>query len=235
MLLELEDVTKRFGEFTVLDSLSFGIEEGEIFGIAGPNGAGKTTLFNVITGVYSAKGKIQFRNHPIHKLGPHRVCHLGIARTFQMPLLFESMDVYTNVRVGAHFGNLKTREEEKIIRETLEFVGLENKADHPASNLKIMDKKLAMLAAALATRPSLLLLDEPVGGLSPIEAEEFIKLAKKINTRLGITIIVIEHMMRVLIEISNRLMILDNGKKISFGPPREVVKDPKVIEVYLGT
>ena len=151
-----------------------------------------------------------------------------------MPLVFESMDVRTNVRVGAHFGNRGRAKEAGIVDSILDITGLSGSADLPAKGLKIYNKKLTMLAAALATRPRLLLLDEPVGGLSPIEAEEFVRLAKKINRELGITIIVIEHMMRVLVDISDRLMILDNGRRISFGEPETVVKDPKVIEVYLG-
>lgn len=234
MLLRLEGVTKRFGEFTVIDNLSFDVADGDVFGIAGPNGAGKTTLFNVITGKYGADGKIFFKDHPIHGLPPHRICHQGIARTFQMPFLFNSMDIISNVRVGAHFGNVSEREEDSIIEEVLRFTELEEKKLLSVSGLKIYDKKLTMLASALATKPKLLLLDEPVGGLSPIEAEEFIMQVRKINNEMGITIIVIEHMMRVLVEISNKLMIIDNGKKISFGEPEEVVKDPNVIEVYLG-
>ena len=234
MLLRLDGVTKRFGEFTVIDDLTFNVEENDVFGIAGPNGAGKTTLFNVITGKYHAEGEINFMGSKIHGLPPHQICHKGIARTFQMPLLFNSMDILSNIRVGAHFGNIQSQEEEKIIKDILLFTELKGKENLPVSSLKIYDKKLTMLAAALATQPKLLLLDEPVGGLSPIEADEFIKQVKKINEEMGITVIVIEHMMRVLVEISNSLMILDNGKKISFGKPEEVVKNPKVIEVYLG-
>ncbi len=234
MLLQLTDVSKRFGEFTVIKNLSFTVEEGDVFGIAGPNGAGKTTLFNVITGVYPAQGKIVFSGHPIHGQPPHRICHHGIARTFQMPTLFNSMTVRTNIRVGAHFGNEQVEEETKIIDEMIELTGLTDKADRPVAGLKIYDKKLTMLAAALATKPKLLLLDEPVGGLSPIEADEFIALVGRLKNELNITLVVIEHMMRVLVSISDKLMILDNGEKISFGEPEKVVKDPKVIEVYLG-
>ena len=188
MLLYLDGVTKKFGEFTVIDNLSFEIEQGDVFGIAGPNGAGKTTLFNVITGIYSAQGKILFRDHPIHGLPPHRICHHGIARTFQMPTLFGSMDVATNIRVGAHFGKIKVHNESTVIDEMLEFTGLAEQSGKPVSGLKIYEKKLAMLAAALATKPRLLLLDEPVGGLSPLEADDFIGLGNKINKKLGITL-----------------------------------------------
>ncbi len=234
MLLQLEHVTKKFGDFTVIDDLSFEVELGEIFGIAGPNGAGKTTLFNVITGFYPGQGKISFAGHSIARLRPHQVCHRGVARTFQMPFLFYSMNLGQNIAVGAHFGKERTSHEQNKIQEVVEFLNLKGRESLPCPGLKIFDKKITMLAAALATEPKLLLLDEPVAGLSPIEAEQFIDLAKRINREMGITIIVIEHLMRVLVEISDRLMILDNGRKIALGPPKEVVKDPRVIEVYLG-
>lgn len=234
MLLQLEHVTKKFGDFTVIDDLSFEVERGEIFGIAGPNGAGKTTLFNVITGFYSAQGKISFDGYRIERLGPHQICHRGIARTFQMPVLFHSMDIEHNVAIGAHFGKQRAAHEQDKIQEVLEFLELKGRQNLPSTGLKIFDKKLTMLAAALATQPRLLLLDEPVAGLSPIEAEQFIALARRINKELGITIILIEHLMRVLVEISSRLMILDNGSKIALDLPKDVVKDSKVIEVYLG-
>jgi branched-chain amino acid transport system ATP-binding protein len=234
MLLSLEHVSKQFGALTVIDDLSFEVEGGEVFGIAGPNGAGKTTLFNVITGFYPARGTISFEDRRIDRLGPHQICHRGIARTFQMPFLFESMDIYHNVAVGAHFGGERAGSDQAQIEEVLELLGLKGKENRASAGLRIFEKKLTMLAAALATRPKLLLLDEPVAGLSPIEAEQFIQLARRINRELGITIIVIEHLMRVLVEITERLLILDNGRKIALGPPKEVVKDPRVIEVYLG-
>ena len=234
MLLRLEHVSKQFGALTVIDDLSFELERGEIFGIAGPNGAGKTTLFNVITGFYAGQGRISFEGQRIDRLGPHQICHRGIARTFQMPFLFESMDIYSNVAVGAHFGKERSGAGQARIEEVLEFLGLKAHEGRATSGLRIFEKKLTMLAAALATDPKLLLLDEPVAGLSPIEAEQFIELARRINRERGITIIVIEHLMRVLVETTSRLLILDNGRKIALAPPKEVVKDPRVIEVYLG-
>jgi len=235
MLLEARNITKQFGKFTAVDDLSFDVEEGEVFGIAGPNGAGKTTLFNVITGFYHGKGEILYQGRNIAGLPPHAVCHRGIARTFQMPFLFGSLSVRGNVSVGAHFGNrAKSLTEDQEVEKVLEFVGLAGKGDLPAHSLKVYEKNLTILAAALATRPGLLLLDEPVAGLSPVEADEFILLVQRLNRELGITLIVIEHLMRVLVSISRRLLILDNGRQIALGIPGEVVKDGKVKEVYLG-
>ncbi len=235
MLLEARNVTKRFGEMAAVNNLSFTVREGEILGIAGPNGAGKTTLFNVISGVYPAEGKIIFDGQNIAGLGPHHICRRGLARTFQTPVVFSSLSVYDNVKVGVHFGSGASRRQEKeIIDELLDFVGLSAKRDQLARNLPLIDKKLTMVAAALATRPKLLLMDEPLGGLSPAEIKLTIALVEKISQKLGITLLVIEHIMRVLAGISSRLMILHNGEIIATGSPEEVVRDERVIEVYLG-
>ena len=226
-------IRDRFGELTAVKNLSFEVREGEVFGIAGPNGAGKTTLFNLISGTYNGSGEIIFARQNIHGLRPHQVCRQGIARSFQIPSVFSTMTVYDNVKVGAYFGNGE-QEKRKIIRDILHFVGLTGKENLVANKLCLFDKKLTMLAAALATKPRVLLLDEPIGGLSPTEIRQSVSLFKRINTELKITLIVIEHLMRVLVEISHRLMILHNGERISIAPPDEVVKDKKVIEVYLG-
>jgi len=233
-ILQLNDVTQRFGELAAVDNLSFEVEEGEIFGIAGPNGAGKSTLFNVITGFYRGSGEIIFGGGNIRGLKPHQVCHKGIARTFQIPELFLTLPVFDNVRVGAHFGGRGAGSEKERINEAINFVGLQEKENVIAANLNLFDKKTTLIAAALATKPKLLLLDEPIGGLSPTEAKESVDLIRKINKELGLTIIVIEHLMKVLTEVSQRLMILHNGEKICIGPPKEVTKDKQVIEIYLG-
>ena len=233
-ILRCEKVTQRFGDLVAVKDLSFEVEKGEIFGIAGPNGAGKTTLFNVITGFYQGSGDIIFDNVNITRLRPHQVCHRGIARTFQIPQLYLTLPIADNVMIAAHFGVQGTNDERERIKEAINFVGLQGKEKIIAANLNLFDKKLTMLAAALATKPKLLLLDEPIGGLSPTEVTQSMTLFQKINKELGVTIIVIEHLMKVLTELSQRLMILQNGEKICIGPPQEVTQDKRVIEIYLG-
>jgi len=237
IILQVKNVSMHFGELKALDEVSFEVKRGEIFGIAGPNGAGKTTLFNVIAGMLKGSGEIIFDGVNISGLGPHQICHKGIARTFQIPNPFLTLSVYDNVRVGAFFGHDKRKdhhEREKLIDEILHLVGLESKKKEKVASLDIFDKKLTMLAASLATEPRMLLLDEPVGGLSPSEIKQFINLVMDVKNKLDLTIIVIEHLMPVLTDISHRMMILDNGKKICIGPPEVVVRDPKVREIYLG-
>ena len=235
MILKAEKVSQWFGELAAVHNLSFEVDEKEVFGIAGPNGAGKTTLLNVIAGRYRGSGKIIFDNMNIRGLRPHQICKKGIARIFQIPLLFSPLSVLQNVKVGAHFGAENDAQNEKERIDTaIDFVGLNGKESIPAKNLDLFHRRLTMLAAALATRPTLLLLDEPIGGLSPLEIRNFIAVIKKTKEELGITIIVIEHIMKVLTELCQRLMILNNGEKICIGSPQEVTRDKKVREVFLG-
>lgn len=235
MILKCENVTKRFGSLAAVDSLSFAVEEGEIFGVAGPNGSGKTTVFNLITGIYPYEGEILFNGKNINGLSSYKICHKGIARTFQIPQLFLTLPVYENVRAGAHFGAPDVEQDEKeTIEEVIDFVGLRGEENTVASNLKLLDKKRTMIATALATKPKLLLLDEPIAGLSPAEIRQSIEMFKKINQELGLTVIIIEHFMKVLTELSNRLMILEEGRMICLGKSVEVSRDEKVIECYLG-
>lgn len=234
-ILRIDGLTLHFGALAAVDDLSFELEEGEIFGIAGPNGAGKTTLFNAITGFYRYTGDIYFGSERISGLRPHQICQKGIARTFQIPQLFSTLSVYDNLRIGAHFGaGLRGAEEENHIKEMMIFLGMEGKEGINAAGVNLFDKKRTMLAAALLTQPKVLLVDEPTAGLSPTETREFIALFKKLNESLGITIVIIEHMMKVLTELSQRMMIMENGKKITIGQPMQVCRDEKVIEIYLG-
>jgi branched-chain amino acid transport system ATP-binding protein len=234
MILECNSVSKYFGSLAAVNKVSFSIEEGEIFGIAGPNGSGKTTLFNLITGVYPFEGSIKFQNREISGLKSHTICHQGIARTFQIPQLFSTLSVYDNIRVGAQFGANGRRAPLEIIDEVMDFVGLKGRENMVAANLKLLDKKLTMMAVALATNPKLLILDEPMGGLSPQEIGHSIEMIKKVNGERGITVIIIEHFMKVLTELSKRMIVLVSGTEICFGTPQEVTKDKKVIECYLG-
>ncbi len=235
MILKLDNVTMKFGAFTALSQLSFEIEEKEIFGIAGPNGAGKTTIFNVITGTLPGTGKILFDDQNIINLKPYQICHRGIARTFQTPQLFSTLSVYQNIKVGVHFGAQIKQNQDGIIREMMEFVCLEGKETELAENLTLLEKKQVMVATALATKPKILLLDEPISGLGESDVDFFLELIQKINRELGITIIVIEHLMKFIIQLCDRLMILDNGEKVIIGPPLEVTKTKEVIDIYLGS
>ena len=233
-ILELRKVNKYFGELHALSGISFELREGELFGLAGPNGSGKTTLFNVITGIVHGSGQIVLEGRNVNGLRPYQICHLGIARTFQTPTVFSTLTITQNLQVGAHFSRRNGKDAKATIDRVIDFVGLRGKEEVLAGALPLFERKLAMLAAALATEPRILLLDEPLGGLSPTEIERSLALIRKINKDLGVTVIVIEHLMRELVGLCERLMILHYGEQICLGPPQEVVKDCKVVEVYLG-
>jgi branched-chain amino acid transport system ATP-binding protein len=235
-ILQVRNLSKAFGAMMAVNNLSFEVPAGEVFGIAGPNGAGKTTVFNLITGFLQGTGEVRFEDKNVTNLKPYQICHRGIARTLQIPQVFSTLDVFNNVRFGAHFGNkhLKDGSETEIISNALDFVGLQDDKTAIAENMDLLHKKLIMIAAALATRPRLLLLDEPIGGLSPAEIGPLIELIRRINRELNITVIIIEHLMKVLKELSDRLMILHYGEEIRTGPPAEVMQDEQVKEVYLG-
>jgi branched-chain amino acid transport system ATP-binding protein len=235
MILEVEGVCKDFGKISALVNVDLTVEEGEIFGIAGPNGAGKSTLFNVIAGVYRlTAGKIFFDGNDITSLSSHKVCHLGLARTFQIPITFKTMSVYDNIRVGATFGRGNGKGRREKIESAMELLDLNTYRKTIASNLDLYTTKLVMMAAGLATGCKLLMLDEPLAGLTMIEMNEFLLVARKVNQESGITILMIEHLLDSLIEISDRMLILHNGEVIYTGSPDGVRKDTKVIEVYLG-
>jgi len=235
MMLETKSVSKLFGKLQALQDVDLRVEKGEVFGIAGPNGAGKSTLFNVIAGVYPpSAGRIIFDGHDITRLNPHMICHLGLARTFQIPQIFQTLSVYDNLRVGATFGGGDGRGRRRKIEETLEFLNLGPYRDAPAGNLDLYTTKMVMMAAGLATGCKMLMLDEPLAGLSMTEISDFLAVVRKINQDRGTTVLMIEHILDSLIEISHRMLILHNGMIIYTGAPEGVRRDPKVIEVYLG-
>ena len=236
-LLEGEKVTKYFGGLAAVSEVDFYVDEGEIMGLIGPNGAGKTTLFNLISASLEPKlGEIKFRGKKINGLSPYKICRLGIARTFQTVKVFGNMPVIENVRVGSLFGplnGLSTAEATKEATELLEFVGLSNVAYTPARDLTLAHQKRLEVARALATKPTLLMLDELMAGLNQTELLEAMELIKQIQKK-GITIIMIEHVMKAIMGICDRIIVLHHGKKIADGTPQEVANSKTVIEVYLG-
>jgi branched-chain amino acid transport system ATP-binding protein len=234
-ILEVEDVSKHFGALRAVDGVSFSVEPGEIFGIAGPNGSGKSTLFNIMTGVpfHALTGEIRFKSGRIERLAPHLICRLGLARTFQCDAVFPSLTVRENVRVAVVNG-ARVRPTPAQIDETLVACRLiEARFDQPAGEISVFEKKKLTLATALGTDPALILLDEPASGLTQPEVAELAELIRALQQR-GITVLVIEHVLSLLFEVCARLMVLDQGKEIVTGAPSDVIRDPRVVEAYLG-
>jgi branched-chain amino acid transport system ATP-binding protein len=236
-ILEGQGVTKFFGGLAAVSNVDFHIDRGEIAGLIGPNGAGKTTLFNLISAAFPiSSGEIVFKGQKLNGLKPHQICKLGIARTFQQTKIVADMPVFQNVLVGAFFGSPERVSGADAAREAsqaLELVGLSGMSATPAKDLTLVNQKRVELARALATKPQLLLLDELMAGLTPTEVGEAMELVTKIRDK-GITIFMVEHVMKAIMGICERVMVLQHGEKICEGTPPEIACNKTVIEIYLG-
>jgi len=234
LLLELDRVSKSFGKLVALNDVSISVDAGELVGLIGPNGAGKSTLFNVITGfVRPSAGTVTFEGENITKMKRHLIPRLGISRTFQSVRPFSSFTVEQNARAGALFGRTPREEVDEKVNEALDVTGLISNRLAKVAALPIEQRKLVEVARALAASPKLLLLDEPMAGLNPAEVDRFLELIKRLN-QTGLSLLIIEHIMRAIMGVSKRVVVLDAGFKLAEGPPEAVSRDSSVISIYLG-
>ena len=234
-LIEVKNVSKRFGGIAALKDLSFVLNKGEILGLIGPNGSGKTTLFNVINGFYQpTTGDVYLRGEKVTRLKPHVLCKLGVARTFQVVKPLQRMTVLDNVLASAFIRTKTKAEAETLVTEMLKFTNLYEDRAMLSKSLPLGKRKRLEIARALATQPEIILLDESFAGLNPTEINEQIEIVNKIRIERGITILIIEHHMKVIMSISDRILVLNYGQKIAEGTPDEIGRNPVVIEAYLG-
>ena len=233
-ILEVKNVTKHFGGLVANSDVSFSVERGQVYGIVGPNGAGKTTMFNMISGTFHpTSGQILFKGEDITRKPAYEICKRHIGRTFQLPLALDKMTVLENVTVGAMVHTPKTEAAKEFAAEILAYVGMEGQRDLMAESLSVIQKKRLEIARALSTKPELILLDESMAGLNGQERDDAIALIKKINGD-GITVLMIEHVMRVVMSVCDQVLVLQNGMRIAEGTPEEITQDEKVIAAYLG-
>jgi branched-chain amino acid transport system ATP-binding protein len=235
-VFKLENVSKRFGGLDALTGVHLSVAEGEILGLIGPNGAGKSTLFNVVTSIYKPDtGDIFLCGEKITGKSSHQICHLGISRTFQLVKTFLSMTAFENVVVGAVFGRrLRGKEARQEAVDALKLVGLEDKKDMITANMTLSDRRLLEVARALVSRPVITLLDEPMAGLNPSEIKNMTKVIKKVRKERNMAILWVEHKVDAIFSVCDRVVVLDYGRKLADGKPKEVAKNSQVIEAYLG-